>query len=183
MTTASNRTTIEDEFILHWGEMGGRWGINRAIAQIHALLLVSESDLTAQEISERLSLARSNVSTGLRELQTWGLISVVHRKGDRREFFRPIRDSWEMFSIIVERRVQRELEPTLACLERLSANAREKPPAIITELEKTLRFSLNAYHRLRGLPRPVIKQLMKLDSRVTRFLGSKSQETIRKDDV
>src|SRR5512142_2944573 len=90
------------QFILHWGEMGDRWGINRTVAQIHALLHVSETALTAEEIAETLSVARSNVSTSIRELQGWGLVRQAHVLGDRRQHYESIKDVWEMFRIILD---------------------------------------------------------------------------------
>src|SRR5215471_13209481 len=103
-------------FILHWGEMGARWGINRTVAQVHALLHVSSAPLTAEEISTLLSVARSNVSTSIRELQAWGLVRVVHEMGDRRQHFESIKDVWEMFRIIVDQRKRREIDPTIQLL-------------------------------------------------------------------
>ncbi|MGP8141051.1 MAG: GbsR/MarR family transcriptional regulator [Terriglobales bacterium] len=104
------------QFVLHWGEMGTRWGINRTVAQIHALLHVSAAPLTAEEIAATLSIARSNVSTSVRELQGWGLVRPVHVLGDRRQHFESIKDVWEMFSIIVGQRKRREIDPTLEVL-------------------------------------------------------------------
>src|SRR5215469_12754135 len=92
------------EFILHWGEMGTRWGVNRTVAQVHALLYLSPEPLTAEEISEALSVARSNVSTSLKELQNWSLVHVESRIGDRRDFFRTYGDVWTLFLTVVEQR-------------------------------------------------------------------------------
>src|SRR4029077_19270979 len=97
--TALNPT--QRKFILHWGEMGTRWGINRTVAQIHALLFLAETPLHAEEICDRLTLARSNVSTSLRELQNWGIVKIVHVMGDRRDHFESIHDVWELFRVIV----------------------------------------------------------------------------------
>ncbi len=110
-------TKAKKQFILHWGEMGNRWGINRTVAQIHALLHVSETPLTAEEIAMTLSVARSNVSTSLRELQGWGLVRAVHVLGDRRQHFDSIKDVWEMFRIILDQRKKREIDPTLEVLQ------------------------------------------------------------------
>ena len=117
-----DRDTIKEQLILHWGEMGSRWGINRALAQIHALLFVEDRPLHAQEISERLSLARSNVSTGIRELQSWDIVSVIHLRGDRRDYFTCSKDPWEMFAVISERRIKTELEPTVRFLHELRSH-------------------------------------------------------------
>ena len=104
------------QFVLHWGEMGTRWGINRTVAQIHALLHVSAVPVTAEEIASTLSVARSNVSTSIRELQGWGLVRPVHVLGDRRDHFESIKDVWEMFRIIIDQRKRREIDPTLEVL-------------------------------------------------------------------
>ena len=103
-------------FILHWGEMGARWGINRTVAQIHALLHISVAPLTAEEMAALLSVARSNVSTSIRELQGWGLVRTVHELGDRRQHFESVKDVWEMFRIILDQRKKREIDPTIDLL-------------------------------------------------------------------
>ena len=108
--------------------MGTRWGINRTVAQVHALLFISEKPLAADEIVETLSVARSNISTSLKELQGWGIVRVVHVLGDRRDHFESIRDVWEMFRVIVEERKRREIDPTLLLLRECVAQA-EKPGA------------------------------------------------------
>src|SRR5437867_3235988 len=95
---------VVQRFILHWGEMGTRWGVNRTVAQIHALLYVSPRPLPAEEIAETLSVARSNVSTSLRELQSWGIVRVVHVMRDRRDHFESMKDVWEMFQVILGER-------------------------------------------------------------------------------
>jgi DNA-binding transcriptional regulator GbsR (MarR family) len=109
-------TPITERFILHWGEMGARWGVNRTVAQIHALLYLSGEPLAADEIAETLSVARSNVSNSLKELLAWRLVKVTHQMGDRRDHFETSKDVWELFKLIVEGRKQREVEPTLAVL-------------------------------------------------------------------
>src|SRR5229473_5818995 len=107
------------EFILHWGEMGSRWGVNLTVAQVHALLYLSAELLTAEDIAEALSVARSNVSTSLRELQNWQLVQATHQMGDRREFFSTSHDAWQLFLTVAQQRVEREIEPTIAALGRL----------------------------------------------------------------
>ena len=109
-------TPITERFILHWGEMGARWGVNRTVAQVHALLYLAESPLAADEIAATLSVARSNVSTSLKELLQWRLVKVSHVMGDRRDHFETSKEVWELFKLIVKGRMQRELEPTLAVL-------------------------------------------------------------------
>src|SRR5512135_2697062 len=120
-------TPTAQKFIVHWGEMGERWGINRTVAQIHALLYISPEPLNAEQISQILSVARSTVSAGLHELQTWGLINVVHHLGDRTDYFEAMGDVWEMVRVIVDRRKHRELDPTLEML-RETVSELEKDP-------------------------------------------------------
>ena len=96
-------TPLMQKFVLHWGEMGTRWGINRTVAQIHALLYLSPRPLHAEEIAETLGVARSNVSNSLRELQNWGIVKVVHVMGDRRDHFESMTDVWEMFRTVLDR--------------------------------------------------------------------------------
>lgn len=107
---------LQERFILHWGEMGSRWGVNRTVAQIHALLFLSERAITADEICETLNLARSNVSTSLKELQGWNLARVSHVLGDRRDHFETYKDVWDIFRAVVQERRRREIEPTLSML-------------------------------------------------------------------
>ena len=116
-------TPAMEKFILHWGEMGWRWGINRSVAQVHALLMLSPKPIPAEEIGETLNVARSNVSTSLKELQGWGLIRVVHLFGDRREHFETLKDIWEMFLIIMRERKKREIDPTLTALRECATTA------------------------------------------------------------
>ncbi|ALM84541.1 GbsR/MarR family transcriptional regulator [Bordetella sp. N] len=109
-------TPVSERFILHWGEMGSRWGVNRTVAQIHALLYLLGRPVPADEIADTLGVARSNVSTSLKELQAWRLAKVVHVMGDRRDHFETSTDVWELFKLIVEGRRQREIDPTLTVL-------------------------------------------------------------------
>src|ERR1700730_16411096 len=107
---------VVERVVLHWGEMGTRWGVNRTVAQIHALLYLSDRPLAAEEIADALGVARSNVSTSLKELQGWKIIRVVHVLGDRRDHFEAIKDVWEIFRIVSEERKRREIDPTLNVL-------------------------------------------------------------------
>ena len=121
---------LQERFILHWGEMGSRWGVNRTVAQIHALLFLSDRAITADEICETLNLARSNVSTSLRELQSWNLARVTHVLGDRRDHFETYKDVWDIFRAVVQERRRREIEPTLTMLRSavLDGNNATVPP-------------------------------------------------------
>jgi len=114
---------VEQKFVLHWGEMGTKWGINRTVAQIHALLYLSQRPLNAEEISETLDVARSNVSNSLKELQSWRIIKLVHVMGDKRDHFEALPDVWETFRIVLDERKKREIDPTLAVLRECIANA------------------------------------------------------------
>src|SRR2546427_6711054 len=109
-------TPVMRTFILHWGEMGTRWGVNRTVAQVHALLYLSPEPLNAEEISKALSVARSNVSTSLRELESWGIIKAVHRLGDRREAYQAMKDVREMARVIAAVHKPREIDPTRAMI-------------------------------------------------------------------
>jgi DNA-binding transcriptional regulator GbsR (MarR family) len=128
--------TTTQKFILHWGEMGSRWGINRTVAQIHALLYISPHPLTADEISETLGIARSTVSTGLRELQTWNVVKVIHMLGDRRDHFEVIGDVWEMFRAVIHERKRRELDPALEVLRETIAELEENGNGDLATREK-----------------------------------------------
>src|SRR5215203_4273916 len=128
-TKISPLSPVAEKFILHWGEMGTRWGINRTVAQIHALLYLSEKPLHAEEIAETLGVARSNVSTSIRELQNWGIVRVAHVMGDRRDHFESMKDVWEMFRTILDERKKRETDPTLHLLRELNAEAKKSGAA------------------------------------------------------
>jgi DNA-binding transcriptional regulator GbsR (MarR family) len=121
MTAKSAIAPVAQAFILHWGELGARWGINRTVAQIHALLYLSGVPLDAALISERLGIARSNASTSLRELQGWGVVRVVHVLGDRRDHYEAVSDVWEIFTTLAAGRKRREIDPTLAVLKKCAA--------------------------------------------------------------
>src|SRR5437899_9673085 len=121
-------TGLQKQYILHWGEMGTKWGINRTVAQIHALLYLSPKALPAEEIAQTLSVARSNVSTSIRELETWGIVRAVHVLGDRREHYESMKDVWEMFRLVIEQRKRRGIDPTREMLRQCLANLDPKEP-------------------------------------------------------
>jgi DNA-binding transcriptional regulator GbsR (MarR family) len=122
--TKPTLSPVAQKFILHWGEMGTRWGINRTVAQVHALLFLSPVPMPADEISNTLAVARSNVSTCLRELQGWGIVRVVHVLGDRRDHFESLKDVWEIFRVVSEERKRREIDPTLRILSECVTEAK-----------------------------------------------------------
>jgi DNA-binding transcriptional regulator GbsR (MarR family) len=107
---------LTQRFVLHFGEMGSRWGINRTVGQIYALLYVSPRALNADDIGEALAFSRSNVSMGLKELQSWNLVRFQHLPGDRREYFQAPEDVWAIFRTLAEERRKREIDPTLSML-------------------------------------------------------------------
>lgn len=117
-------SAVQQKFILHWGEMGTRWGINRTVAQIHALLYISPKPLNAEDIAETLDVARSNVSTSLKELQSWRIVKLVHLLGDKRDYFESMKNVWEMFRIVLDERKRREIDPTMGMLEECISEAK-----------------------------------------------------------
>ncbi len=163
------------KFILHWGEMGPRWGVNRSVAQIHALLYLSETPLTAEQIAETLSLARSNVSVSLKELQGWRIVRQVPVLGDRRDHFESMADVWEMFQTVLDERKRREIDPTMAvlreCIERGgTAEVRKRLEAMLSFFE-----TMSAWYRqIRQLPRPAVIRFVKMGRKVQRMLGISS---------
>ena len=125
-------TEIQRKFVLHWGEMGSLWGVNRTVSQIHALLFVHGRPMHAEALSETLNVARSNVSNSLKELQAWNLVRVTHVLGDRRDYFETSVDVWELFRTVVRERKEREFDPTIRMLREVIASpdfAAEPPDA------------------------------------------------------
>jgi DNA-binding transcriptional regulator GbsR (MarR family) len=151
-------TPVVKKFVLHWGEMGARWGVSRTVAQIHALLYLSERPLHAEEISDTLSIARSNVSTSLKELQAWGLIKITHVMGDRRDHFEALQDITNLFRVIVEERKRREIDPTLAmlreCMAEPDPKASEHAKAKIKSTLEFLEMLNKWYEDIKQLPYP-----------------------------
>jgi len=169
-------TDSSRQFILHWGEMGARWGVNRTVAQVHALLYLSPEPLTAEEIADTLSVARSNVSNSLKELQNWNLVYTDSRMGDRRDYFHTSADVWTLFLTVVEQRVEREILPTLTMLRRCAADAKaERPaqPAIaarISSMQVFLEDLLGWYSKIKSLPPESLRALLRIGSGITRIL-------------
>ena len=168
---------VTQRFILHWGEMGTRWGINRTVAQVHALLFLSENPLPADEIANTLGVARSNISTSLRELQNWGIVRVVHVMGDRRDHFESLKDVFAMFRIIARERKKREIEPTLRVLrDCIDESGKSKSVAPytrdrLTELLNFFEIATTAYDRMEKLPTPAVLKLAKLGDKAFKLLG------------
>lgn len=169
---------VERKFVLHWGEMGALWGVNRTVAQIHALLFISPEPRTAESIGDTLGVARSNVSNSLRELQAWGLVRRVHRAGDRRDHFETLRDVWEMFRIIAEERKKREVDPTIAVLQECVDEASrdqatgEHAEARLRELLGFFETMGRCYAQLRGWPPGALARAAGLSEKVRQLVGS-----------
>lgn len=168
---------VSQRFVLHWGEMGTRWGVNRTVAQIHALLFLSPDPLNAEEIAETLDVARSNVSNSLHELQGWGIVKIVHVKGDRRDHFESMKDIWEMFRVIMNERKRREIDPTVSMLKECLAKA-QKAGAGEVETKKRLSELLDffesatvCYEQMRHLPAPALMKFVKAGDKVRKVLG------------
>ena len=172
-------SAAEQKFILHWGEMGARWGVNRTIAQIHALLYLSPQPLTAEEIATTLSVARSNVSTSLKELANWELVNVVHELGDRRDRYEPMsKDVWELFKVVLEGRRQREVDPTImmlrSCLAEVDQSATPDPytKQRLQEMLGFLETVTSLYEQVRDMPREQLEKLIKMGSKLNKILGT-----------
>ena len=168
---------VTQKFVLHWGEMGARWGINRTMAQIHALLSLSEKPLHAEDICDLLGVARSNVSTSLRELQNWQVVKITHVMGDRRDHFEAIKDVFEMFRTIAIERKKREVDPTLTALRECIA---ETDPARhedayarqrLTDLEEFFDTGNNWFEKVSRLPSGRLRRAMKLGDKLFSLLG------------
>ena len=168
-------TDVQKRFILHWGEMGARWGINRTVAQIHALLYLSPRPLHAEDVAATLSVARSNVSNSLRELQGWGIVRIVHLLGDRRDHFESLTDVFQMFEIILAERKRREVDPTLemlrTCLDEGKADAftAQRITAMLEFFETMLGF----YDDLQRMPKGALSGMVRLRSKVKKLLVMK----------
>jgi DNA-binding transcriptional regulator GbsR (MarR family) len=165
-----------ERFVLHWGEMGGQWGVNRSVSQVHALLYVSERPLTAEEIAATLGIARSNVSNSLKELLGWELIRRVPIRGDRREHFEAETDVWTMVRRIAAGRKAREIDPALAALRACVAEAdgdRTIHPVAARRLEDMLAFTETVdawYTQVQRLPKPTLAAILRLGGRIGKFL-------------
>ena len=163
-------------FILHWGEMGSQWGVNRSVSQVHALLYLSDRPRNAEEICEELGLARSNVSTALKELQSYGIVKRQHVAGDRRDHFVAEDDLWDMLMKIAIERKKREIDPTIAVLADLSAQLegrKDVPDHIRQRIGRMHEFIATLtgwYDEVRRLPKPTLVALLKLGGKVARFI-------------
>ncbi|PXW66870.1 MarR family transcriptional regulator [Methylobacterium sp. B4] len=170
-----------ERFILHWGDLGGQWGVNRSVAQIHALLYLSDKPLAAEEIAGTLGIARSNVSTSLKELAGWNLIRRVPVMGERRDFFVAETDLWEMVTRIAAGRKEREIDPALKALRECVTEA-EGDPRIGAVASRRLKAMLDFTETLDGwyvqmlrVPHNTLAKLIRLGGRIVRYLPVKSE--------
>jgi DNA-binding transcriptional regulator GbsR (MarR family) len=170
-----NLSPLAQKFILHFGEMGSRWGINRTVGQIYALLYVSNRPLNADEIAEHLEFSRSNVSMGLKELQSWRLVKLLHLPNDRREYFEPPNDVWDIFKALLEERRRREVEPTLsmlrdAMLESASTAEDRYAQERMREMYELIELSSSWFDDVQRLSPDTLASLMKMGSTVKKLL-------------
>jgi DNA-binding transcriptional regulator GbsR (MarR family) len=167
---------VAQRFVLHWGEMGSKWGVNRTVAQIHALLYFVGKPMPADEITETLCVARSNVSNSLKELQNWNLIQVVHIMGDRRDHFTTSSDVWQLFKIVVKERKEREFDPTISvlrdCLESPDLDKEDKEAQ--ARIKEALDFMENLSQwgdQMLKLDPSCLMKLIKLGGKIKDFLN------------
>ncbi len=170
-------STVQQKFILHWGEMGIRWGINRTVAQIHALLFISPKPINAEEIADTLDVARSNVSNSLKELQGWGIVKRVHVLGDSRDHFESMKDVWEMFRVVLDERKKREIDPTVALLRDCVAEAHkdketdEYTEQKLQELADFFEVTTAWYGQIRLWPTGALTKFVKASDKIRKLLG------------
>lgn len=170
-------TAVQQKFILHWGEMGTRWGVNRTVAQVHALLYISPKPLNADDIVATLEVARSNVSTSLKELQGWGIVRLVHVLGDKRDHFESMKDVWDMFRVVMDERKKREFDPTMRMLHECLADlTKDKARDAYTEerlreLYKFFETTSALYGQVRRWPTAAMFKFMKAGDKVLKGLG------------
>ena len=164
-------------FILHWGDLGGQWGVNRSVAQIHALLIVSDRPINAEEIAETLGIARSNVSNSIKELLNWNLVLRAPVMGDRRDHFVAEGDMWEMVSRIVAMRKARELDPAAAVLEACLNDAKDDPAATqaavkrLSDMQETITLLNNWYEQMNKAPKSILLPLIRMGTKIFDYVA------------
>jgi DNA-binding transcriptional regulator GbsR (MarR family) len=178
MTDAmTSLSPVQQKFILHWGEMGTRWGVNRTVAQIHALLFISEKPLDAEEIVHALGVARSNVSSSLKELQGWGIVRRVHVLGDSRDHFESMKDVWEMFRVVMDERKKREFDPTERLIRECIAEAEKAQTTDgyttrkLRELAGFFETTSAWYGQVRLWPPAALTKFIRAGDKVGKLLG------------
>lgn len=172
----SKLTPLVRSFVSHFGEMGSRWGINRTVGQIYALIFVAPQPLNADDIAEKLEFSRSNVSMGLKELQAWRLVNLRHVPGDRREYFDAPADAWEIFRTLAEERRRREIEPTLsmlrnALLETPTCEEDRIAQERMQGMHELIGLMMNWFDDVQRLDAQTLSQLMKMGSKVQKLLA------------
>jgi DNA-binding transcriptional regulator GbsR (MarR family) len=174
-TTKTLPAAVE-RFVLQWGDMGGKWGVNRSVSQIHALLYLSERPMSAEEVADTLWLARSNVSNSIKELLAWNLIRRVPIKGERRDHFEAETDVWEIFTRIAAARKEREIDPAVTVLKSCVAEAQTDPSVhpVATERLKSMLEFVETMDRwsteMLSVPRPKLASLLRLGARIVSLL-------------
>lgn len=167
---------IQREFILHFGEMGSRWGINRTVGQMYALLFISEKPLCADDICNALGFSRSNVSMGLKELQGWNLVRMLHLDRDRRDHFTTPDDQWAIVRTLIEERKKREIDPTLSKLRELEMQAPEDLDTYgltrIRELREMIETLTNFYEEMNKIETEQLVSLLKMGTKLKKFVSS-----------
>ncbi|AOV05905.1 GbsR/MarR family transcriptional regulator [Delftia tsuruhatensis] len=182
MTQPKPLPALNRQFVSHFGEMGSRWGINRTVGQIYALLFLSPEPLNADQIAETLEFSRSNVSMGLKELQAWRLVQLRHQPGDRREYFEAPQDVWEIFRRLAEERRRREIEPTqsmlrAAMLEEVTTEEERYAQQRMRDMYELIDRLMNWFDDVQRLPPETAMQLMGMGTAVTRLLDLKDRIT------
>jgi DNA-binding transcriptional regulator GbsR (MarR family) len=173
---------ITQDFVLHFGEMGSRWGISRTVGQIYALLFISDAPLNAEDICERLGFSRSNVSMGLKELQAWNLVRLKHLPGDRRDHYTTPDDVWEIIRTLTEERKKREIDPTLSVLRRLAMEPASSPEEVFAqgrmrEMTEAIELVTTWYDDVKRLDTDRLAQLLRLGAKVQKVLEMKDRLT------
>ena len=172
-------------FVAHFGEMGSRWGINRTVGQIYALIFISRRALNADEIAEALEFSRSNVSMGLKELQAWRLVRLRHHPGDRREYFEAPSDVWEIFRVLAEERRRHEIEPTLSML-RMALLEEPSTPEDRIALERMrgmhdlIELTTTWFDDVQRMDQQTLSRLMKMGAKVQKVLEFTGRSTARR---
>ena len=182
MPNRENLPPLNRQFVSHFGEMGSRWGINRTVGQIYALIFISPHALNADDIAEALEFSRSNVSMGLMELQSWRLVKLRHQPGDRREYFEAPADVWEIFRVLAEERRRREIEPTLsmlrmALLEAPTSDAERHAQERMKEMHELIDRLMTWFDDVQKLAPETAMQLMGMGATVTKVLEFKDRMT------
>jgi DNA-binding transcriptional regulator GbsR (MarR family) len=175
-----NLPPLTQRFVMHFGEMGGRWGINRTVGQIYALLYVSSKPLNADDIGESLGFSRSNVSMGLKELQSWNLVRLIHQPNDRREYFQAPEDMWAIFKTLAAERRKREIDPTLsmlrdALLEQPSVAADIHAQERMRQMHGFIDLMTNWLDDVLRMDSSTLTSLMQMGSKVKKLLEIKDR--------